>query len=174
MEDAARVVGMVAQVAELYDSICNHIDVLYRVEDRRFGLARSSGWLSLGEFSIVLPKKLVKSTEMYLGSSDMVTCIVEWIDGRCDTAGMSVRVEIDDGSMEMYSDNIRIAVIPLSAISPVEVLFLYALEKSCGFVSELLRRVQNKYDVLKKAVEMLGVIATSLEMLGGGKGGSQS
>jgi hypothetical protein len=54
------------------------------------------------------------------------------------------------------------------------VLLLYALEKSCKFVSELLERMQNKCDILKRAVELVGVIATSLEMLGGGKSGNQS
>jgi ethanolamine utilization microcompartment shell protein EutS len=174
MEDVARVAGMVAQVAELYDSICKHIDVLYKVGDERFNLARGRGWLSLGEFSIVLPEKLVKSTEMNLGFLDVVTGVVEWIDGKCDTAELSVSVKIDDSNLEMYRDGRRIVVIRLSAITPVEVLFLYALEKSCGFISELLERMQSRCDILKKAVELLEFIATSLGMLGGGKSGNQS
>jgi hypothetical protein len=174
MEDVARIAGMVAQVAELYDSICNHIDVLYRVGHKRFELVEGSRFLKLGEFSIVLPKKLVKGTEIDLWSLDTVTCIVEWIDGKCDTVELSVCVDIDRSVLEILGNNRRIATIQLSGITPASVLFLYALEKYCRFVSELLERMRNRCDVLRKAVEMLGIIATSLEMLGGGKSGSQS
>ena len=174
MEDVARVAGMVAQVAELYGSICNHMDLLYRVGSERFELAEGNRFLRLGEFSIVLPKKLAKGSEIDLWSLDTITGIVEWIDGKCDTVELSVSVNIDRSSLELIGSNHRVATIQLSAITPASVLFLYALEKSCGFVSELLGRMQNRCDILKKAVELLGVIATSLGMLGGGKSGNQS
>jgi hypothetical protein len=173
MEDVAKVAGMVAQVSELYASICNHIDVLYEVGNERFELAEGNRFLKLGEFSIVLPKKLVKGT-IDLWSLDTITGIVEWIDGKCDTVELSVRVDIDRSSLEVIGNNHHIVTIQLSAITPASVLLLYALEKSCGFVSELLERMQNRCDILKKAVELLEVIATSLVMLGGGRGGNQS
>jgi len=174
MEDAVRVAGMVAQVAELYDSICKHIDVLYKVGNERFELVEGDRFVKLGEFSIVLPKKFVKSTGVDLWSLDTVTSIVEWIDGKCDTVELSVRVDIDRGNLEMIGNNYHIVTIQLSALTPSSVLLLYALEKSCKFVSELLERMQNKCDILRRAVELVGVIATSLEMLGGGKSGNQS
>jgi hypothetical protein len=173
--EVVRVAGMVAQIAELYDSICKYIDVLYRVGYEKFELVEEgSRFLRLGEFSIVLPKKLVKSTEIDLWSLDTITGIVEWVDGECDTIELSVHVNIDSSSLEVIENNHRIVTIQLSTTTPASVLFLYALEKSCGFVSELLRRMQSRCDVLKKAVELLEVIATSLGMLGGGKSGNQS
>jgi hypothetical protein len=173
MEDVEKVVGMVAQVAELYASICNHMDLLYKVGNERFELAEGDRFLRLGEFSIVLPKKLVRS-EIDLWSLDTVTGIVEWIDGKCDTVELSACVDIDRSTLEIIGNSHRIVTIQLSAITPASVLFLYALEKSCGFVSKLLERMQSRCDILERSVELLRVIATSLGMIGGGKGGNQS
>ena len=174
MEDVARVVGMVAQVAELYGSICNHMDVLYRIGSERFELVEGDRFLRLGEFSIVLPKKLVRGSEIDLWSLDTVTGIVEWIYGKCDTVELSVSVNIDRSTLEVIGNSHRVVMLQLSAITPASALLLYALEKSCGFISELLERLQSMCNILEKAVELLGDIATSLGMIGGGKGGNKS